>query len=270
MTDGTTSTFVIFNGEKGEKGDRGEDSGEGIYLPLTGGFLSGDLNLRHSDYIKGGTAPSSNLTRRVAFYDNSEGTTESSRTGMLYNCITNAGDSITSLFAYAPIADSTTQCNIYVRYNNDGTKKAGCSEGLVFYGACWNDYAEYRETEHIEAGRVVYEKGDDTLSIATERMMPACSIVSDTFGFAIGETEKCKTPLAQAGRVLAYPLEDRNSYKPGDAVCSGPDGTVSKMTKEEKNNYPECIIGYVSCVPNYEIWGKNNTKVNGRIWIKVI
>ena len=123
------------------------------------------------------------------------------------------------------------------------------------YGAVWNDYAEYRETNTTEPGRAVYELGDDTLSLTNSRMMPACSIISDTYGFAIGETEKCKTPLAQAGRVLAYPLEDRYSYNPGDAVCSGPNGTVSKMTQEEKVNYPECIIGYVSCVPDYEVWG---------------
>ena len=101
-------------------------------------------------------------------------------------------------------------------------------------------------------------------------MMPACSIISDTYGFAIGKTENCKTPLAQAGRVLAYPLEDRYDYNPGDAVCSGPNGTVSKMTQEEKVNHPECIIGYVSCVPTYETWGEHDTKVNGRIWIKVV
>ena len=141
---------------------------------------------------------------------------------------------------------------------------------VPLYGAVWNDYAEYREANTTEPGRVVYEIGDDTLSLANERMIPACSIISDTFGFAIGKTEKCQTPLAQAGRVLAYPFEDRNSYKPGDAVCSGPNGTVSKMTQEEKINHPECIIGYVSCVPEYEVWGEYNTKVNGRIWIKVV
>ena len=42
------------------------------------------------------------------------------------------------------------------------------------------------------------------------------------------------------------------------------------MTQEEKINHPECIIGYVSCVPEYEVWGEYNTKVNGRIWIKVV
>lgn len=164
---------------------------------------------------------------------------------------------------------------LFKQYGGSNTAKitydgASFNSSVAFYGAVWNDYAEFREVNTTESGRVVYEVGDDTLALANERMMPACSIISDTFGFAIGETEKCKTPLAMAGRVLAYPLEDRESYKPGDAVCSGPNGTVSKMTTEEKVMHPECIIGYVSCVPTYETWGEKDTKVNGRIWIKVI
>ena len=145
-----------------------------------------------------------------------------------------------------------------------------CSTGVLM-GAAWNDYAEYRQTtQDIEAGRVVTENGDDTLSLTKYRMMPASSVVSDTFGFAIGATDKAKAPLAMAGRVLTYTNEDRNSYQPGDAVCSGPNGTISKMTTEEKIMHPECIIGYVSCVPDYETWGEKNIKVNGRIWIKVV
>lgn len=140
----------------------------------------------------------------------------------------------------------------------------------VLYGAAWNDYAEYRETkENIEAGRVIIENGDGTLSLSTERLQPGAEIVSDTFGFAIGETSKCKTPVAASGRVLAYPNEDRNSYKPGDAVCAGPNGTVSKMTRREIKKYPERIIGVVSEIPTYEVWGQNDVKVNNRIWIRI-
>ena len=69
------------------------------------------------------------------------------------------------------------------------------------------------------------------MKLTTERLMPACEIVSDTFGFAIGETDECKTPIAATGRVLAYTYEDRYSFELGDAVCSGPNGTVSKMTR---------------------------------------
>ena len=139
----------------------------------------------------------------------------------------------------------------------------------VMYGACWNDYAEYRISDCQEPGRVICENGDDTLSLATERLQPAGNVISDTFGFAIGETKMAKTPIAISGRVLVYPYEDRYSYNPGDAVCAAPGGTVSKMTREEIITYPERIIGTVSAIPEYETWGEGNISVNGRIWIKV-
>lgn len=141
--------------------------------------------------------------------------------------------------------------------------------GNVMHGACWNDYAEYRISDCQEPGRVICENGDDTLSLATERLQPAGNVISDTFGFAIGETEMAKTPIAVSGRVLVYPYEDRYSYNPGDAVCAAPGGTVSKMTREEIITYPERIIGTVSAIPEYETWGEGNVSVNGRIWIKV-
>lgn len=146
---------------------------------------------------------------------------------------------------------------------------ADARTALKLYGAVWNDYAEFRTSDCQESGRVICENGDDTLSLATERLQPAGNIISDTFGFAIGETETAKTPIAVSGRVLVYPYEDRYSYNPGDAVCAAPGGTVSKMTREEIITYPERIIGTVSAIPEYETWGEGNVPVNGRIWIKV-
>ena len=138
-------------------------------------------------------------------------------------------------------------------------------------GAVWNDYAEYRRTiNNVKPGQVVAENGDGTQHITTKRMEKGCNIVSDTFGFAIGKTNECKTPIACAGRALVYTNEDRYSYEPGEPVCSGPNGTISKMSKEEKINHPECIVGYVSEIPEYETWGTGNVAVNGRIWIKVV
>lgn len=132
-------------------------------------------------------------------------------------------------------------------------------------GAAWNDFAEFRFSEVHEPGRVICENGDGTLSLAQERLQPGAEIISDTFGFAIGETEYCKTPVAIAGRVLAYPYEQVNV---GDPVCAGPDGTVSVMTREEVKEYPDRMIGIVSEIPTYKYWN-DTVEVNGRIWIRI-
>ena len=146
---------------------------------------------------------------------------------------------------------------------------SGTITGTKVYNAVWNDYAEFRKAEIIEPGRVVIEDISGEMKISTERMQAGASIVSDTFGSAMGETDDCKTPLAVAGRALAYTYEDRNSYPLGAAVCTGPNGTVSLMTREEIMMYPERIVGTVSEIPNYKTWGTGNVEVNGRIWIKV-
>lgn len=154
--------------------------------------------------------------------------------------------------------------------SGDGGAINGVIRAGQVYGAVWNDYAEYRQIKkHIQPGYCVIETGKGDLIKSSERLQPGANIVSDTFGFAIGETEQTKTPLAVSGRVLAYPYEDRDSYQAGDPVCSGPNGTISKMTREEVREYPDRIIGTVSEIPDYEVWGTGNVKVNNRIWIKV-
>ena len=142
---------------------------------------------------------------------------------------------------------------------------------LKIYGAVWNDYAEYRQADSTEPGRCVIEKGDDTLTLSSKRMQPGAEIISDTFGFAIGQTEKAQTPIATSGRVLAYPYESLEEFKNaiGRPVCSGPNGTISIMTDEEYQKFGYCAIGTISAVPEYETWGENNIAVNNRVWIRV-
>ena len=101
-------------------------------------------------------------------------------------------------------------------------------------------------------------------------MQKGANIVSDTYGFSIGETQYANTPIAVCGRVLAYPYEPRETFQAGDAVCSAPNGTVSRMHRGEISNWPDTIIGYVSEIPQYETWGSDNIEIKGRIWIKVI
>lgn len=160
--------------------------------------------------------------------------------------------------------------------NNQITKIVFTNSGNVsankVYGAVWNDYAEFRISNCLEPGRVVCEYGDDTLSIASKRLQPGASIISDTYGFAIGETDEAKCPIAVSGRVLAYGYEDKDEFKLniGRPVCAGPNGTVSIMTDDEYKNYGYCAIGTISAVPDYEEWGTGKIKVNNRIWIKVV
>ena len=213
------------------------------------------------------------------------------------DCVLKAGDTMTGNLAIEKASGTTsftatqigTVTSVSFGVGFDGTTNRGVYDnnlsewiiysdganaktGLKLYGAVWNDYAEFRQTkDKVEPGRVVIETGRGDLKLSTERLQPGANVVSDTFGFAIGETKKAKTPLAVAGRVLVYTFEDKYSYKPGDAVCTGPNGTVSKMTREEIWKYPERIVGTVSEIPEYEIWesGDGPIQVNSRIWIKV-
>lgn len=179
------------------------------------------------------------------------------------------GGTVTGVTTFSNTTDSTSTTTGAVKISG-GLGVAGSIYSNKVVGAVWNDYAEYRITKDaIEPGRVVVENGDDTLSLATERLMPGANVVSDTYGFIIGETEQAKTAIAVSGRALVYTHEARDIFKAGDPVCSGPNGTVSKMTREEVMMYPERIIGTVSAIPTYEEWGTNKVKVNGRIWISI-
>jgi len=132
-----------------------------------------------------------------------------------------------------------------------------------------NDYAEYRARIDAKPGTVVVDKDNGELEISSKRLMAGAQVISDTFGFSMGGADTDTTPVAVAGRVLAYPYQPRENYHAGMAVCSAPNGTVDIMTREEIRDYPDCIIGIVSEIPQYEEWGNNKISVNGRIWIKI-
>ena len=216
-------------------------------------------------------ADATTLNSAKAYSDNANATTlNSAKTYSNNNFLKLSGGTVTGVTTFSNTTASTSTTTGAVKISG-GLGVAGNIYANKVYGAVWNDYAECRESnEFIDAGRVVKENGDDTLSLADGRLIYGCSIVSDTFGFMIGETDKAHTPIAVSGRVLAYPYENREvfRYNIGCFVCSGPNGTVSLMNKEEVWNHPEAIIGQVSAVPDYEYWG-NNVKVNGRVWIKV-
>lgn len=179
--------------------------------------------------------------------------------------------STTIYFGYRA-ADSRGKPTDFVFGSGSGTANVKAAK---VYNAVWNDYAEYRRGEIIEGGYCVVETSNGVLQKTIERLQPACHLTSDTWGTIMGETKDAKTPIAVAGRVLAYPYRSREQYHLGDALCSAPGGTVDIMTREEIREYPERIVGIVSEIPDYEIWhagaqdGNHEIQVNGRIWIYV-
>lgn len=161
---------------------------------------------------------------------------------------------------------SQSDTNSYdIRYNANVTVRPSTG---VLMGAAWNDYAEYRKFEGNEpqSGRVVCETGHDTVALSQERLQAAPAVVSDTYGFIIGEKDGT-VPVSIGGKVLVYGNEDINSYSVGDAFCSGPNGTVSKMSRQEIVNYPDRILGYFVGIPTEQEF--NGVSVNGRFWIRV-
>ena len=231
----------------------------------TGYFTGGDFN----------TITTSGMYR---FNDNASYTNAPSLSWGQMLVIHGAGDTI------AQVAFDYSGPNVFLRVGNPPECGGGGAwhgwyrmwvEGNSVTGAVWNDYAECREADIIEPGYVLVETGDDSLTKSTKRLSPFAGVSSDTWGFSQGETDKAKTPIAVAGRVLVYPWQDRNNYKPGDCVCAAPEGKVDIMTREEIIQYPDRIVGTVSSVPTYDKWGggenadREPVDVNGRIWIKV-
>lgn len=238
------------------------------YLPLSGGTMTGSITMSNDAIL---TPKSSSITQSapssttyyepIQWYD-----ANNKRIGAIGTTLYSSGEIATHIQVQREINGVNKYQHLYMIIDNNGD---GYCKTTKLYGAVWNDYAEYRSSDPIEPGRVICETGNGTLKLSTERLQPGANVVSDTFGFAIGETENCKTPIAVSGRALVYTYEDRYSYNAGDPVCAGPGGTVSKMSREEVMMYPDRIVGTVSEIPEYERWGTGNVEVKNRIWIKV-
>ena len=137
------------------------------------------------------------------------------------------------------------------------------------YGAVYNDYQEYRfANEDIMPGLVqcINEQGR-LYKCDKDRPRNSIGVVSDAFGFQIGQVENEQMlPIQVAGRVLVYA---KGRLRIGDQVCQTKGGVVRKMRLLEKILHPEQIIGFVDEFPTYETWGTDNVSIDGRIWINV-
>ena len=232
------------------------DSGTNILPKTTAANVSynnSDLNTVIAG-ITSGSTPVPNAT--TATNANNVKTT-SATTGTYYilgvtDTTTNSNKQVYHAAAYS----SASENNTGIKFNNTG----------VLFGAAWNDFAEYRECDFVIPGTCVVETGFGTLKVSETYLLPAASIVTDTYGMVIGEESETSLPVAVAGRVLAF-VEDKEKLEVGDALKTAPDGKLAKMTRREIRKYPDRIVGYVSEFPSYEEW--HNVKVNDRIWVKI-
>lgn len=223
-----------------------------------------------------GTATIANITSsgNVALTGNATATTRAAGTSNTQLATTAfVTTAVANKSIVEPKTADTTTTNLYVtgtasangalKYNTN--VKINCATG-VLYGAAWNDIAEFRVGTYNVPGACVVDTTNG-LRCSTGRMQKNPYIVSDTYGFAIGETEEAKVPVAIAGRALAtVDPTDLRTLKIGDAVCSGLNGMVSKMNRFEMIFQPECILGYVSEFP---VGDYNGIDTTGRVWIKI-
>lgn len=152
---------------------------------------------------------------------------------------------------------------------------AGTIYGDSVYGAVYNDYQEYRiANEEVEPGYVaVLDKNGRLSKCRKDRQKNIVGIVSDVYGFQIGEVDgEINIPIQVAGRVLAYVEDCKCKLKTGEPLVQTKNGKLRKLRWYEKIILPwiqNQIVGYVDEIPEYDVWGSNNTRVNGRVWIRV-
>lgn len=177
------------------------------YLPLSGGTMTGDITfaaIATWPTVSGETYPIQ--SRKISWSGSSDNASifyevTASDLGVL---VFNVGD----------------DANAYISFRNCGNQ-IGYINTNGIYGAVWNDYAEFRNQEElIEPGYCVYCDDNGKLKRTKDRLSVFEGIVSDTFGFAIGKTDECKTPLAVSGRVLVYVEGNREDYHNGDCLCT--------------------------------------------------
>jgi len=58
----------------------------------------------------------------------------------------------------------------WYKHTDDGDEILASVTSYGVFGAVWNDFAEYRESDEKEAGRVICENGDGSLSRSYKRL----------------------------------------------------------------------------------------------------
>ena len=171
--------------------------------------------------------------------------------------------------------DSTgnlTAGNGTINIPNGGLVVHGGIKGAKVYNAVWNDFVDRIPVDDdciLEYGKCYCFDGEKYTQTSSYMQGNIIGIHSDTFGFECGYKGKTKElSCSIAGFVLAYV---DNDYKPGTPLTCAPNGFLTKISDEDKREYPERIVALYWKPESERYWGTINHKVlvKGRKWVKV-
>lgn len=153
---------------------------------------------------------------------------------------------------------------------DDGSGNGSLMATGGVWNALWNDYADFQLlNDELVFGKCYYDTKDGARICDSRCQMSVIGIASDTFGMAVGNGANAQeVPIAVSGWALAYVDQE---YECGTPLTNNDDGILTKMTRDEKLEYPERIVAIYKRKEMMEEWGSLGRKVivNGRHWVKV-
>ena len=120
--------------------------------------------------IKASYGASITYNNSILSLKNKNGTVISTATISVTDDKTSSSNSTSKLYLVGATLQSTTGVSTYS--NKNVYTQSGYLYATRVYNAVFNDYAECRKTINLEAGRVVIDNDDGSLSCSTQRLLP--------------------------------------------------------------------------------------------------
>ena len=149
------------------------------------------------------------------------------------------------------------------------------SDGIIgskVYNAVWNDLVDRIPVDidcPLEYGKCYCFDGENYTQTSEYMQGNIIGIHSDTAGFEMGCKQNTKELCcAVAGFVLAYVDKE---YPCGTPLTCTSKGFLTKISDEDKREYPERIVATFWKNENEKYWGSSSKRVlvKGRKWVKV-
>lgn len=177
---------------------------------------------------------------------------------------------VNNFSAASTVTNSSTSGTITI--STGGLVASSGIKGAKVYNAVWNDLTDLIPVDdecELEFGRCYCFDGSKYYKSRKYLDEGIIGIHSDTSGFEMGHKDGYKElKCSVAGFALAYVDQ---TYEVGTLLTCGENGTLTKISNEDKINYPEKIIASYWKDETEDYWGTKEEKVlvNGRKWVKV-